>query len=262
MDSVTSKDGTSIAYVRRGSGRAVILVGGGLDDGSENAPLAAELAARFTTYNYARRGRGASGDTQPYAVEREIEDIAALIAEAGGRAHVYGASSGGMFALEAALAGLPIDRIALYEIPYDTSDGAGERFDDYREQLDATLSDGRRGDAIELFMRLAGSPDEQIAAARNSPHWSDVETLAHTLAYDAALYGPPPAARLASITQPTLVATGGGAEFYETAADAVAASMRRAQRLTLDSQGHVVDPKTMAGVLQRFFTADETESRA
>jgi pimeloyl-ACP methyl ester carboxylesterase len=262
MDSVTSKDGTPIAYKRRGSGPAVIFVGGGLDDGSENAPLAAELAARFTTYNYARRGRGASGDTPPYTVEREIEDIAALIAEAGGRAHVYGASSGAMFALEAALAGLEIDRIALYEIPYDTSDGAGERFDDYREQLDATLSDGRRGDAVELFMRLAGSPDEQIAAARNSPHWPDVEKLAHTLAYDAVLYGPPPAARLASITQPTLVATGGGAEFYEAAADAVAASLREAERLTLDAQGHVVDPKTMAAVLERFFAAGATELRA
>ena len=169
MDSVTSKDGTPIAYERRGSGPAVILVGGGLDDGSENAPLAAGLAARFTTYNYARRGRGASGDTPPYAVERELEDIAALIANAGGRAHVYGASSGGMFALEAALAGLPIGRIALYEIPYDTTDGAAERFDDYREQLDATLSDGRRGDAIELFMRLAGSPTSRSPRLATRP---------------------------------------------------------------------------------------------
>jgi hypothetical protein len=169
MSTVISRDGTPIAYERRGSGPAVILVGGGLDDGAENAPLAAELAADFTTYNYARRGRGASGDTQPYAVEREIEDIAALIGEAGGRAHAYGVSSGGMFALEAVLAGLAIDRVAVYDVPYDTSGEAPQRFDEYREQLDAALSEGRRGDAVELFMRLAGSPDEQIAAARASP---------------------------------------------------------------------------------------------
>lgn len=248
-----SRDGTAIAYERRGSGPAVILVGGGLDDGSENAPLAGELAAWFTTYNYARRGRGGSGDTPPYAVEREIEDIGALIAQAGGRAHLYGASSGGMFALEAARAGLAIERIALYEVPYDASDGAAERFDAYREQLDATLSAGRRGDAVELFMRLAGAAEDAIAGARRSPYWPALDALAHTLAYDAALYGPPPASRLRDVAQRALVATGGHLDFYELAADAVAASLPNAERVTLDGQGHVVDPTTMARVLQRFF---------
>lgn len=117
MACVTSKDGTSIAYQRAGTGPAVILVGGGLDDGSENAALVPELARHFTVVNYARRGRGDSGDTQPYAVEREIEDIDALISEAGGSAHLFGASSGGALALEAAAAGLAIDRIAVYEVP-------------------------------------------------------------------------------------------------------------------------------------------------
>lgn len=102
MGHVTSKDGTSIAYERAGRGPAIVLVGGGLDDGSENAPLASALAERFTVYNYARRGRGGSGDTPPYAVSREIEDLDALIAEAGGMAHVYGVSTGGALALEAA----------------------------------------------------------------------------------------------------------------------------------------------------------------
>ena len=253
MSTVISRDGTPIAYERQGDGPAVVLVGGGLDDGSENAPLATELASDFTTYNYARRGRGASGDAQPYAAEREIEDLAALIAEAGGRAHIYGVSSGGMFALEAVLAGLPIDRLALYEVPYDTSDGAGQRFDEYREQLGAALREGRRGDAVELFMRLAGSPDEQIAGARSSPHWPGLEALAHTLAYDATLYGQPPVTRLATIAQPTLVASGGGTGFFEAAADAVAASIPNAERVILAEQGHVVDPKTMAEQLRRFF---------
>jgi len=110
MDRVTSKDGTSIAYEREGPGPAVVLVGGAIDDGSENAPLAPELADNFTVFDYARRGRGESGDTPPYTVEREIEDLEALIAEAGGSAHVFGASSGGGLALEAAAAGLAIDR--------------------------------------------------------------------------------------------------------------------------------------------------------
>src|SRR5215217_3359647 len=114
---VTSNDGTTIAYDRKGSGPAVVLLGGAQDDGAENAPLIPALAEHFTVYNYARRGRGASGFTEPYAVEREIEDLDALIAEAGGSAHVFGASSGGALALEAAAAGSAIDTIAVWEVP-------------------------------------------------------------------------------------------------------------------------------------------------
>ena len=124
----------SIAYDRQGGGPPVILVGGALDDGSENAPLATELAERFTVYNYARRGRGESGDTAPYAVQRELEDIAALIAVAGGSAHLFGVSSGGMFALEAAAAGLQIERLAVYKVPYDPSDNAPQRYREYRQR--------------------------------------------------------------------------------------------------------------------------------
>ena len=166
---VTSTDGTRIAYERAGSGPAVILVGGGLDDGSENAPLAPALAERFTVYNYARRGRGESGDTLPYAVEREIDDIDALIAEAGGSAHLYGVSSGGALALEAGAAGLAVDRIAVYEVPYLVADDMGEQWREYVDQLRLALAAGRRGDAIELFMRVAGSSEEGIASARSSP---------------------------------------------------------------------------------------------
>ena len=127
MAYLTSADGTSIAYRRDGNGPALILIGGGLDDGSENAPLGQVLAHHFTVYNFARRGRGDSGDTPPYAVEREIEDVAALITEAGGSPHLFGASSGGMLALEAAAAGLPVGRVAVYEVPYDTADDAVQR---------------------------------------------------------------------------------------------------------------------------------------
>jgi pimeloyl-ACP methyl ester carboxylesterase len=123
MNHVLSKDGTSIAYERSGTGPAVILVAGGLDDGSENGPLAQELAEHHTVYNYARRGRGDSGDTLPYSLEREIEDIEALIAEAGGSAHLYGVSSGGALALEAGAAGIAVDKLAVYEVPYNVADG-------------------------------------------------------------------------------------------------------------------------------------------
>jgi hypothetical protein len=252
LPQVTSRDGTPIAYHRQGAGPPVILVGGGLDDGSENAPLAIELAARFTVYNYARRGRGESGDTQPYAVERELEDLEALIGQAGGFAHVHGVSSGGMFALEAAAAGLAIQRLAVYEVPYDVAPDASQRNQAYREQLRAALAEGRRGDAVELFMRLAGSSDEDIAGARSSPYWPGLEALAHTLAYDAACYGPPPVDRLATVTQPTLVLTGGGVEFFELAADAVAAAIPGAERAVLEGQGHVADPTSVATALERF----------
>src|SRR5919106_1051438 len=189
MNRVTSKDGTWIAYDRQGSGPAVILVTGGLDDGTENAPLASELAEHFTVYNYARRGRGDSGNTLPYALEREIEDIEALIAEAGVSAHLYGVSSGGALVLEAAAAGVPVDRLAVYEVPYDPAEDGQERHREYVERLEGFLAEGRRGDAAELFMRLAGASDEMVAGARSSPMWPGLEAIAPTLRYDAACMG-------------------------------------------------------------------------
>jgi pimeloyl-ACP methyl ester carboxylesterase len=267
MDRVTSRDGTSIAYERRGDGPAVVLVGGGLDDGSENAPLVPELARWFSVYNYARRGRDDSGDTLPYALEREIEDLDALIAEAGGSAHLYGVSSGGALALEAAAAGTGADTVAVYEVPYCLAGDLLRRAQDYVERLGPLLAEGRRGDALELFMRFAGSSEEDVAGARSSPWWPGLEAVAHTLAYDAACMGDyrPPTARLASIKQPVLVATGGVSpdaqvgmaglppDFFEQAADAIAASVPRAERTTFQGQGHVADPKAVAPVLERFF---------
>jgi pimeloyl-ACP methyl ester carboxylesterase len=262
MSRVTSSDGTSIAYDRSGSGSAVILVGGGLVDPatgragrSENAPLATELADRFTVYNYDRRGRAESGDTLPYAVEREIEDIGALIGHAGGSVHVYGVSSGGALALEAVAAGLPIDRVAVYDVPYSIGEKASQRWRDCIEQLGIVLAEGRCGEAVELFMRVAGASEEDVVAAKDSPMWPALEAIAHTLAYDAACLGDglPPTARLATITQPTLVSTGGGNDFFEQAADAIVASVPHGERLTIEGQTHTVDPKAMAPLLERFF---------
>jgi pimeloyl-ACP methyl ester carboxylesterase len=265
MNRVTSKDGTSIAYDPQGRGPGVILVGGAFVDRSENTPLAEELADRFTVYNYDRRGRGESGNTLPYAVEREIEDIEALIAEAGGTAHLYGISSGGALALEAAATGIAIDKLAVYEVPYNMADDSPQRQREYADQLEAFLAEDRRGDAAELFMRVAGASEEMIAGAKDSPMWPGLEAIAHTLAYDAACMGngQPPTARLASITQPTLVATGegspdsfvgGGGDFFGKAADAIAASIPHAIRQTIEGQTHQVDPKALAPVLERFFS--------
>jgi pimeloyl-ACP methyl ester carboxylesterase len=248
---VTSADGTEIAFERAGDGPAVILVGGGLDDGAENAPLMPELAGRFTVVNYARRGRGESGDVAPYAVEREVEDLAALIAAVGGPAHLFGASSGGALALEAA--GLDVDRIAVYEVPYPVV--MLDAWAAYRSQLAALLAEGGRGDALELFMRLAGSSDEAIAGARAAPVWPALEALAPTLAYDAACLGDGrPPERFAAITSPVLVLTGadpGG--FFGPAADALVATLPHADRRALAGEGHVAAPAALAKVLAEFF---------
>jgi hypothetical protein len=264
MERVTSRDGTSIAYTREGAGPTVVLVGGNLDDGAENAPLAVALARGFTVYNVVRRGRGASGDTAPYAVAREVEDLAAVLAAAGRPAHLFGVSSGGALALEAVAAGLPVDRLAVYEVPYATTDEAARRFVAYREDLATALAAGRRGDAVGLFMRLAGASEEDIAGARAAPVWPALEVLAPTLAHDGACLGDgrPPVDRLAAVTCPTLVATGGVPDphtgglapgYFDDAADAVAAAVPKAERLVVEGQTHVPDPDVMAAVLTRFF---------
>jgi pimeloyl-ACP methyl ester carboxylesterase len=265
MSHVISNDGTKIAHERRGAGPALILIGGGLDDGSENAALIPFLETHFTVYNYARRGRGDSGDTAPYAVAREIEDIDALISDAAGPAHLFGVSSGGALALEAAAAGLAVDKVAVYEVPYTDDDAAAQRWADYVDRLTTALADGHRARALELFMRLAGSSDDDIAAARTSVFWPRLEALAPTLAYDAACLGDgrPPTSRLKTIHQPTLVATGTTPDpsmsglqpgFFDEAADAIAAAVPHAERRIAEGQGHVAEPAVLARMLDRFLT--------
>jgi pimeloyl-ACP methyl ester carboxylesterase len=261
---LTSSDGTVIAFDRTGEGPTVVLVGGGLDDGGENAPLAPELAGRFTVVNYSRRGRGDSGDTAPYAVEREIEDLAALAEVAGVPVHLFGASSGGALALEAVLAGLPVDRVAVYEVPWFTDAMLVGAWQQYVEELTAAVARDDRDTQLELFMRLAGSSEEDIAGARSAPVWPWLREIAPTLAYDAACIGdgPPPTDRLAAITRPVLAATGvtvdphmAGlpADFFGSAADAIAAAVPGAERRTIETDSHVVDPKRLAPVLTEFF---------
>lgn len=266
MSTATSNDGTRIAYETKGDGPAVVLVGGGLDDGSENEPLMHELAQYFTVINYARRGRADSGDTQPYAVDREIEDIDALVATAGGTAHAFGASSGGALTLLAAARGTALERIAVYDVPYATDDDSVRVWEKYVADLHEALSRGARDEALGLFMgRLTGASEDEIdTARRTSPMWPASAALAHTLAYDAACLGDqrPPVEELANITQATLVLTGGATDphmpglhsFFDGAGDAVAAAIPDSSRRIVEAQTHVADPAVLASVLRAFYT--------
>ena len=265
MQQVQSKDGTAIACIRGGDGPAVVLVGGALDDGSENARLIPTLADSFAVASYARRGRGSSGDTPPYSLQRELEDLAAVVDDLGGHAHAFGSSSGGALLLEAAAAGVSLDRIAVWEVPYAVGDEAVAGWQAYSADLDEALARDDRDLALELFMQLAGSPQEMVAQVKASEHWPTMRELAPTLAYDAACLGdgPPPVERLGRIVQPTLVITGPGgeeamqgmaADFMGNSADAIVAAMPAAERRRLAEGGHMVDPAALSPVLANWFT--------
>jgi pimeloyl-ACP methyl ester carboxylesterase len=256
MNTVTSSDGTTIAFDRSGEGPAVILVCGGSTDRSANASLAALLAGRFTVFNYDRRGRGDSGDTAPYAVEREVEDLEALINEAGGSAFVYGTSSGAALVLEAAASGLPITKLVLWEPPF-VLDESRRPPADTATTFTELVSEGRRGDAVEYFMsKVVGLPPEFVAYARTQPFWASQEALAHTLAYDATIMGDYslPSGRAAAVTAPALVIDGGASfPFMRETADALAAALPDGRRRTLDGQTHDVVPEALAPVLEEFY---------
>jgi pimeloyl-ACP methyl ester carboxylesterase len=260
MNQVISKDGTAIAFDRSGKGPAIILVGGAFQYRAidpKTVQLAALLAQHFTVFHYDRRGRGDSLDTQPYTVEREVEDLDALIQEAGGQAAVFGMSSGAALAILAAARGLAITKLAFYEPPFHAGDKqASQASERYTRELTALLSQGRRGDAVALAMTTFGAPAEVVAAMRQTPMWPLFEAVAPTLAYDAAIMGDGsvPAERLASITVPTLVIAGGASPaFMHTASQAVAHTMPNAKHTTLEGQTHDVAPQALAPVLMEFF---------
>ena len=259
MGNVTSKDGTAIAFDKSGQGEPVILVCGGSVDHTSNAPLAARLAEHFTVYNYHRRGRGDSGDTQPYAVEREVEDIEAVINEAGGSAFLYGTSSGAALALEATRQRpTKITKLAMWEPPYILDETRRPPADTASVYTQLVL-EGKRGDAAEYFMtQVVRMPPEFAANARSQPWWAAQEALAHTLAYDATVMGDYslPAERIAEVETPTLVIDGSTSfPFMHETADAVAELLPNGQRQTLEGQQHNVDPTVLAPALVEFFTS-------
>jgi len=258
MKKIPSKDGTIMAFDREGQGPAVILVCGGSTDRTANAPLAALLKPHLTVFNYDRRGRGDSGDTPPYAIEREVEDLGALLREAGGSAGVYGTSSGAALALEAAARGLPITKLALWEPPFMVDDTRERPPADQVAQYNHMVAAGRRGDAVEYFMtKVVGLPAEFAAQARSSPWWPAQEALAHTLAYDATIMGDYslPVERAASVTATTLVIAGGASPAWmRNSAQTLAETLPHGQYRMLEDQEHNVAPEAMAPVLVEFFS--------
>ena len=258
---VTSRDGTRISFDRWGQGLPVIVVGGALSDRSGGDELARLLASKFTVISYDRRGRGASTDTRPYSVKREIEDIEALIDSAGGSAYVYGKSSGASLALQAtaALQG-KVRKLALYEAPFSDEEGAAREWREFRAKLDALLAADRREKAITLFMKFVGAPDEAIAQMKTSPAWPGMLAMAPTLAYDNALLGADrsvPVGIAAKVKADTLVmdgaASAGPLPFMRSTADKLGKTIPGAQRLVVEGQGHDVSPKVLAPILLKFF---------
>lgn len=257
MDTVRSADGTSIAFDRTGDGPPLVLVSGAFCDRQTTKIVTKVLAPTFSVYEYDRRGRGASGDTLPYAVEREVEDLAAVLDAAGGAPFVSGHSSGAILALEAAARGIAMKRLAVYEPPYIVDDSRVRPGADLAERLAALASAGRRGDAAKLFLTEAVQvPPDLLSMIEQDPSWSGMTAIAHTLPYDVAVSNNNelPADRLATIQVPTLVLGGGNSpEWFQNTVRTVAATIPNAELQSLEGQDHGAAPEVLAPVLTAFF---------
>jgi pimeloyl-ACP methyl ester carboxylesterase len=265
---VTSKDGTSIAYEQRGSGPPLVLVDGafcrrGFGPMPTLAPL---LASRFTVFHYDRRGRGDSGDTRPYAVEREVEDLAAVVQAAGEPVLLYGISSGAALALRTAASGLvKVRKLAVYEAPFALDGTHRPAPADFREQIAAMVSSGRRDAAVKLFMKVVGVPGFGILIARLLPNvWPKLRAVAHTLPYDFAILGDTQSggampselrAKLAAISAPTLAMAGGKSpQWLHHAARQVAELVPAGSFRVVPGQDHNIAAKAIAPFLSEFFS--------
>jgi pimeloyl-ACP methyl ester carboxylesterase len=258
---IRSADGTTIAFEAVGEGPPLILVGGALCDrtaATSGTPLAAMLAHRFRVFAYDRRGRGDSGDARVWTIEREIEDLAALIAAAGGSASVFGNSSGGLLALDAAARGLAITRLAVHEPPVILDADRAASFVRLANELDDILVEARRTQAVELyFTRVMQMPAPAVAQLRRSPMWPEFEELAHTLSYDLRITarGAARLAEAAAVRPPTLAMDGSASPAWmREAIEIVARAIPRGRHRTLDGQAHAVDPKPLALALEGFLS--------
>src|SRR5215472_1237822 len=266
MSTVTSADGTTIGYDARGEGQPLIMVDGATAYRAvspTSGQVGELLRDEFRTYAYDRRGRGESGDTPPYAVQREIEDLAALIEVAGAPATVFGWSSGAVLALDAAVAGLPITRLALFEPPFVVDDSRPPLPADYVERLDAAVADGRPGDAAELFLTASvGLPAEAVDGIRQSEFWPVMEAVAPTIGYDGRIMGttmsgaPLPRERWAAVTVPTLVMYGTGTfPFIIAGTRALAELLPTATLLAVEGEQHSAPAGVLACALRDFARA-------
>lgn len=251
MHKVQSADGTTIAYQHSGTGPALVFVVGAFCDRHATASLAAGLADRYTVFEYDRRGRGDSGDTPPYAIEREVEDLAAVVAEAGAPVRVFGHSSGAALVLEAAARGVPFERLAVYEPPY--TPGATRAFAD---QLAALVADGKDDEAAARFLALTGLPAGVVAQMRAGEHWPRLRGFAPTLPYEVRLCndGSAPVDRIAGITPPTLALAGGeSAAWALDGAPLIAATVAHGASRVLPGQDHGAADDVLIPVLVDFF---------
>jgi pimeloyl-ACP methyl ester carboxylesterase len=255
---VTSRDGTSIAYERAGAGPALILVdaAGHYRELSSFGGLIDPLAGDFTVYHYDRRGRGGSTDTAPYAVEHEVDDLSALIDEAGGSAYLYGFSSGGLVALHAAASGLAIPRLALLEPPIEADEDRSAQAT-FTAELAELVAAGRRGGAVEFFLTNIGVPDEIIAEMRETRSWSAMEAVAHTLVYDSMVSQATSIQLLASVTVPTLVLDSeGSSDDLTSMAATVAEGLPNGVHRSLVGEWHGVPDDVLGPALIEFFMAE------
>ncbi len=257
METVTSQDGTQIGYEIAGAGHPVVFVPGAFNDHTRCAPLAEALTGDCTTVTYDRRARGASGDTRPYRIEREVEDLAAVIGRTGGPAAVFGYSSGGVLALKAAADGLPISHLVLYEVPF-AFDGPA-RAADLPDRLQALIDAGRPGDAVTLFQTEGiGLPPEMAAHIRKSPMWPALQAMAQSTVYDAtlatALANPTPG--MTSVAMPVVVANGAGTwPALAAAARTLAGLLPQARHVELaDGRDHDIPVASTADLVRELLT--------
>jgi pimeloyl-ACP methyl ester carboxylesterase len=265
VEKIKSRDGTQIAFDRIGQGPPVIMVGGAFSwrRWKGFVELADLLSARCTVLNYDRRGRGDSGDTQPYALEREFEDLQAMVGIAGGSASVWGMSSGGILALEAARAGVAIEKIAAYEPPFIVDSNGGLPPDDFVPHLSTLVDNDRRSEAVKYFMaRVMGMPS-LIPSLMSlwPPTWSKLKATAHTLPYEAAIIDryvrgrPVDDAYWAPVATPTVIVSGEKSpEKLRKGAAAIASALPIAEHRTLSGVSHNVKMSALAPVLIDFFT--------
>jgi pimeloyl-ACP methyl ester carboxylesterase len=257
MSRVSSKDGTAIAFTKSGKGPALILVdaAGGYRGFGPMEPLAALLAPKFTVFTYDRRGRGESTDTLPYAVDREVDDLQALIDVAGGSAFLYGFSSGAVLILHAAARGLAVRKLALLEPPLELNDEPAPE-SDLEVEIAELVAAGRRGDAVERFQRGIGVPADMLAGMREAPFWPALEALAPTLVYDLIITRSLPAVWLPALTTPTLViASQGSDDRLRDWAKGLAAALPNATLRMPEGEWHGIPAEELAPLLAEFFAA-------
>jgi pimeloyl-ACP methyl ester carboxylesterase len=257
---VASKDGTRIAYSVSGSGPRLVVVSGAMGHRALSfaRQMTEGLSQRFTVVDYDRRGRGESGDAQPYAVAREVEDLAAVVAGPGqGDCHVVGLSSGAALALEAAASGVPMKGLVAYEPPYMVgSDPTGKPDADYLQKMQALVAAGKRDEAVSYFMRTVGVPGPMLFVMRLMPFWKDAKAVAHTLPYDGAVMGDfsLPAARLKKVRAPTVLMNGSKSpRTLQEGTAAAAAAIPGARHVVLPKQTHAVKPAALASALAAAF---------